>query len=163
MDVTFAYLLCLMIPVTCISLAKDGNCDINNYVLVLITQILCVVNLTLNSQYLQLILHDIFVYMIVYGTLSSECHYYRYVAIYASVAMVISRMYYKRCIFLWWHTERNIDYDFIVLLGTIINLFRKNKLLNLYVCILISLCSHFMKDEQKNSFIFKFFKLVKSI
>lgn len=123
------------------------------YVLIYNTQLGCVFNLFFKDVRMQLLLHDSFVYVLVYGLMCTPYMYTKLFSIVISTAMIFTRLIYDRCIFLWWNKSRNIDFDIIVFIMIIISYFRKNSLLPNWLCISIGCISHFLPDSRNDSFV----------
>lgn len=148
----FSRLLLLCMPLSIISWVIDGmDCDFYNYIIICATQFCCAVNTRMQSQTFQLCLHDMFVYMITYGLMSSMCTGLRIYAMMIALFMISTRIVYGRCIFLWWKTQRNMDYDFLVFCMAFANMVRTTCLIDIKMCFLIGIFSHFLADESRNS------------
>ena len=128
------------------------------YILIYNTQLFCVANLFFEDLYIQLLLHDCFVYVLVYGLMCTPHIHTKLFAISISTAMIVTRMMYDRCIFLWWNKNRNIDFDIIVFTMIIISYLRKSSVLPNWVCIFIGCISHFLPDCRDDSFVFYILK-----
>ena len=151
----FHYLLAIIFPLTTVCMHYDYDCDINHYTLVLYTQILCIANQILKNKSFQLFLHDIFVYCLTYGLLSSTCDGMRVLTMCTAFAMVSTRIIFKRCLFLWWYTERNMDYDMIVTLVAFTNTMRTTSICHPFVCLIVAIYSHFLDVSYNNSYAVK--------
>ena len=131
------------------------------YVLTFYTQLLCLLNFFVAHKYFQIILHDIFVYLLVYGLTHTNCLHTKFFACTIALTMLGTRHAYKRCIFLWWNEERNLDNDLITLFLVGICCYRTLSLLTNSMCILVALTSHFLEDSLHNSFAKRFTNDVK--
>ena len=125
------------------------------YMFILFIQLICILNLIIADPRPQSSLHDAFVYVIVYGLLCSTNVYTQHLVSCIAFAMVSTRIAYNRCIFLWWNTERNIDYDVIVSIMTLVCLMRSESLIRHWLCWVIGFASHFFSDVSSNSVILK--------
>ena len=152
----FSKLLLLSIPISFTGLKHIPPEEFLLYVLILSTQILCVLNLLIMDKRLQQFLHDSFVYVLTYGLLCSNIFFTKCFSVVMSFQMLMTRLYYKRCIFLFWNTTRNCDYDFVVSLMILVCMMRSDSLLGNKQCMFIGIASHFLLDEQENSFLKKF-------
>ena len=152
----FAKLLFLSIPFSLVGFKEYSGEETPLYILIVSTQILCVINLFIMDKRLRLFMHDFFVYVLTYGLLCSNNHYTKFFSIVIGSTMLLTRMYYKRCIFLFWNTKRNIDYDFIIFSMVIACFFRTDFLLGNKECMVVGFFSHFLLDKPENSFIKKF-------
>ncbi len=151
----FSKLLFLSIPISFLGFGRIPQEEFLIYVLILSTQFLCVINLLIMDKRLQQLLHDSFVYVLTYGLLCSNNSYTKIFSAVMSLQMLMTRFYYKRCIFLFWNTTRNCDYDLVILLMVLSCLIRSDSLLGNNQCIIISVVSHFLPDKQKHSFLKK--------
>lgn len=158
----FTLLLLISIPMTIVSAIYDNMCDKEHYALIGLTQVLCVMNCVLEHKEFQLILHDIFVYVILYALLVTNCHGLKIFGTIIASAMVFTRLLFGRCIFLWWNTCRNIDYDILVSVMIVINILRESPVLNMYICISAAMFSHFLRDSDQNSRITTCLESIKS-
>ena len=129
------------------------------YIFIYNTQVLCVANLFFKDVYMQLILHDCFVYVLVYGLLCTHHIHTKLFAMSISTAMIVTRMIYDRCIFLWWNQNRNIDFDIVVFTMIMISYFRESSVLPNWVCLFVGCISHFLPDSRDDSFVFMFSKM----
>ena len=152
----FAKLLFFSIPISLVGFKEYSGEETPLYLLILGTQFLCVLNLLIMNKRLQLLLHDLFVYVLTYGLLCSNNHFTKIFSIVIGSTMLLTRMYYKRCIFLFWNATRNIDYDFVVLSMILACFFRQDCLLGNKECMAVGFFSHFLLDKYENSFIKKF-------
>lgn len=152
----FGKLLFLSIPISLVGFKKYSGEEIPLYILIISTQFLCALNLLIMDKRLQLFLHDSFVYVLTYGLLCSNNHYTKFFSIVIGSVMLLTRIYYKRCIFLFWNTTRNIDYDIVVFLMILACFFRDDCLLGNKECMAVGVFSHFLLDKHENSFIKKF-------
>jgi len=152
----FSKLLFLSIHISFVGFKRSSDEEFLLYVLILSTQFLCTLNLLIMDKRLQLILHDSFVYVLAYGLLCSNIQFTKFFSVCMSFQVLLSRLYYKRCIFLFWKTSRNCDYD-LILFSMILSCFLRNdSLLGNKQCMIIGFASHFLLDEDKNSFLKKF-------
>jgi hypothetical protein len=148
----FSKLLFLSIPISLIGFKQIPEEEFILYIFILSTQFLCVLNLLILDKRLQQFLHDSFVYVLTYGLLCSNNYYTKLFSVVMSFQMLMTRLYYKRCIFLFWNTTRNCDYDFIVLFTILTCIMRSESLLGNKQCMFIGIASHFLLDQHKNSF-----------
>ena len=151
----FSKLLFISIPISLLGIKEYSGEETPLYILILSTQFLCVINLLIMDKRLQLFLHDSFVYVLTYGLLCSNNHFTKFFSIVIGSFMLLTRMYYKRCIFLFWNTKRNIDYDFVIFLMILACFIRYDFLLGNKECMAIGFFSHFLLDKYENSFIKK--------
>ena len=82
----------------------------------LATQTLCLANVWLRSRSLQYVLHDVFVYCVMFGNLMTVGAAVRAFAVAMTALLLATRVHYDRCIFLGWQTSRNVDFDVLVAL-----------------------------------------------
>ena len=146
----FSYLLFTSILLSCFC-GRYAPDERFVYILIYNTQLGCTLNLFWRDPNIQLVLHDCFVYVLVYGLMCTTNTYTKLFALIISTAMLTTRLIYGRCIFLWWNQDRNIDYDVIILIMTILCCFRNTSFLNNFVCISIGIVSHFLRDAYENS------------
>ena len=142
----------------CISCVMSGLCysqDPPFMSIVVCTHTLCIFNLVWSNRLLQLCMHDVFVYSILYANLVSQNNVIRVYGCILGVCMCATRMWYERCIFLYWHTSRNIDFDVWVWLVIAGNLSGLNVPLTQCGCAVIAVASHFFRDEKEDSIIEK--------
>ena len=146
----FAILLYLSIILSyfCSNYARE---EIWIYRIIFLTQLFCCMNLYFLHKGVQQFLHDCFVYVLVYGLMTTNNLFTKVFSCCVSTAMVSTRFYYKSCIFLWWNTNRNPDYDMIVMLMTLICLLRSRALIPNWLCFIVGVVSHFLEDAQNNS------------
>ena len=154
----FSTLLILSIPISLFGLKLNYDHELFNYILIISTQFLCVANLYFRNKRVQQFLHDIFVYVLTYGLLSSNIFFTKVFSIIMASTMLATRFYYKRCIFLFWNNNRNYDYDFIVISLMIICTVRSSSWLFEKECAVIATISHFLLDKHENSVIKKILK-----
>ena len=122
--------------------------------LTLLTHGVMILNLWFQNQWIQQLAHDVFVYILVSGLLVEDCMCTFVVSNFVGIAMLVTRMYYGRCIVLWWNEGRNKDVDVAVFILVVTSLLRKRPLLNRKICMLVAFASHFMEDAPKESMIF---------
>ncbi len=149
----FSKLLLLSIPISFVGFKQSPQEEFLLYVLILSTQFLCVLNLFILNKRLQQFLHDSFVYVLTYGLLCSNNSYTKIYSVVMSSQMLMTRFYYKRCIFLFWNTTRNCDYDLVVFFMIFTCLMRSDSILGNKQCMFIGIASHILLDEHKNSFL----------
>ena len=125
----------------------------------LATQGTMFLNLYYQNIQIQQFAHDIFVYILVSGLLVEECICTYVVSNVVSLLMLATRMYYGRCIVLWWNGERNKDVDTAILIMIITSWFRKRPILNRKICMLIAIASHFVSDTPSESLLFSRWRL----
>ena len=125
----FSILLLLSIPISLFGLKVNYEYEAFLYSLIVSTQFLCGLNLFLLNKRFQQVLHDVFVYVLTYGLLSSNIYFTKLFSMIMAGTMLATRFYYKRCIFLYWNTNRNCDYDVIVLCMMIVCALRSHSLL----------------------------------
>ena len=123
-------LLSMSMTVRCIPLSQDHFFN----VLAAIGQALALVNSRFQSRSIQLISHDIFVWLAVYGHIFATDHHSRiHVAVLTSL-MLTSRAYFGYCIFLWWNrvarTSRDRSNDIVASFLLVYNLLRTPPLLD---------------------------------
>ena len=62
----------------------------------------------MQSAYLQEYLHTMFVFLMTFGSFVPR---YRAVAVFCNVSMLVLRVAYDKCVFLWWNEGRNMWND----------------------------------------------------
>jgi len=147
----FSTLLITSIPISLYGLKINYEYESFLYTLITSTQFLCVINLFFLNKRFQQFLHDIFVYTLTYGLLSSNIFFTKVFSMTMAGTMLATRFYYKRCIFLFWNTNRNCDYDVIVFCMMCVCGLRSQSLLYEKECALVSFISHFLCDKNENS------------
>lgn len=157
-EAMFSTLLILSIPISLFGLTVNYEYEPFLYTLIVSTQFLCCLNLFVLNKRFQQILHDIFVYVLTYGLLSSNVYFTKNFSMIMAGAMLATRFYCKRCIFLYWNTDRNCDYDVIVFFMMIVCALRTQSLLYKKECVAVSLFSHLLCDKYENSFVKKLFE-----
>lgn len=121
--------------------------EYNFHYFIILTHILCIINLFIRNKSFQLLLHDSLIYILTFGLVGSMRIYTKIISIIFSIVLLSTRFYYKRCIFLYWKTTRSIDFDIIVFGMVFFCLFRTFSLLGHKECILIGIISHFFDDD----------------
>ena len=131
---------------------KHMNSDIRT--ITLLTQSTMIINLFFQYQWVQQLAHDVFVYTLLIGLLVESCVCTFILSNFVGVAMLVTRMYYGRCIILLWNENRNKDVDVVMFILIITSLLRKRPLLNKRICMLIAVASHFVEDIPRESIMF---------
>ena len=106
--------------ITSIYLQKE---DFKFMSFIIFSHILCMINLFVQNKTFQLLLHDVFVYSLLYSNLQSSSIKIRAYGAALCLIMCITRMYYNKCMFLYWNNERNTDFDICVWLILMFNIF----------------------------------------
>ena len=143
----FALLLLVVTGFTVYSHIFDHECDQNHYRMVFATQCLCLINLKLRNKQAQVLLHDAFAYTLGYGLLTSECTGFRTMTSIVATVMILTRIYFNKCLFLWWNTERNVDTDAMVVVLIYLNIFRTSSLISSYTCLILCCVAHIIPDK----------------
>lgn len=116
-------------------------------------QMICFLNQLIEDKRIQQLLHDAFVYVLVYGLLCSTNTVTQYFSSFMASTMIITRSVYNRCIFLWWNVGRNMDYDIVVLGMIVACLLRRESWISHWVCVVVGMTSHCFHDASKNSWL----------
>ena len=104
-------------------------------------------NLYIQSHVLQQNLHNVFVYCLLVGMLHSTCMTSYVLSTAIASVMLVTRLYFGRCIVLWWNEERNTDVDLLVLSMLVAGIFIKQRpFLPHALCIAAAVLSHWVYD-----------------
>ena len=159
----FVYLLFCATFLTAYCAVADEECDRMHYLFALVTQSLLIVNLKFCNVKTQVLLHDVFAYILGYGLLVSECTAFRCMTSLVAITMIITRIYFNKCLFMWWNTERNIDTDMFVFILLCFNMVRRSGLLPSHICLVMSYFSHFIPDKKDHSVLLRTLRYMKSM
>ena len=113
--------------------------------LVQFTEALTIANTFIESETLQLYLHGVFVYLIMYGNFVSMARDLRQFTFLVSLVMLGTRCMYGICLFFPQNTSRIVYFDVIICLMMIHNLYRTTNCLGKHgntICGIVAMISH---------------------
>lgn len=107
----------------------------------------CTVNVWIHDVFVQQCLHDLYVFLLLYGLVVSRCPDFIFFSQAVTTLQLISRSVMGSCVFCWWKTSRNPHADLVTIVLLLASMVRdRRRLFPVVVCGVVALMSHVLDD-----------------